>query len=391
MIEQAQYQNALDILNECRFRTTETDNRVIPLIAKCWQKSGYPVIADIISAHELCCKKTEENSKRCEIKNYEQIEKAVDGVLGHLVPGQEKFLYEKVKSLADNAQILEIGGLLGRSSCAMAYACVGTQKRIITIDTFTGMLKGGTHKQGHSFLDVWRHNINQLGLSSYFTVMVGASEEVLINLGKRPFIDMVFIDGSHHYHDIFNDFKLVYPLVKDNGWIFFHDVIPDWTGPFRIWYQFAKKLLHDYHYETSIAGGRKTENKAWTCNEFEPFDYSLELIKHLETQNNTDKQLLYELTFLHRIYQMQQNDDANNSKTSQIEQKVASMPDMLKTTIKHMLSKEAFKDGVLHYWQSLILLKQGEHDNGLSSLKKAIELCPSAYRTILKNRLELDN
>ena len=65
---------------------------------------------------------------------YKDIESSVETVDGHLVLGQEKFLFDKVRSLPEGAAILEIGSNHGRSTVSMAFGCVGTNKRIFSID-----------------------------------------------------------------------------------------------------------------------------------------------------------------------------------------------------------------------------------------------------------------
>ena len=71
---------------------------------------------------------------------FEDIFRYIDSVNGHLVSGQEKYLFEKVKSLPENANILEIGCNHGRSTSSMAFGCIGTKKTIFSIDTFIGIV-----------------------------------------------------------------------------------------------------------------------------------------------------------------------------------------------------------------------------------------------------------
>lgn len=192
---------------------------------------------------------------------YEDIALAVDSVQGWLVVGQEKFLFDKVKSLPDGAKILEVGSFVGRSTSAMAFACVGTNKRIFSIDTFVGMVDGGTKVQGNTFFDRWKSNITRLGLSQYITPLQGFSNELLANWGEESKFDFAFIDGSHHYADVLNDFELVYRLVKDGGWIALHDVEPGWEGPWRVWQETAMPLLSSHQSCSTIACGRKDSSR----------------------------------------------------------------------------------------------------------------------------------
>jgi predicted O-methyltransferase YrrM len=39
-------------------------------------------------------------------------------------------------------------------------------------------------------------------------------------------LDLLFIDGDHSYHGVLEDFRLYSTLVRDGGWIAFHDIVP---------------------------------------------------------------------------------------------------------------------------------------------------------------------
>ena len=63
----------------------------------------------------------------------------IDQIEGFLMTGQEEWLFKTVKSLPNEARILEIGCFKGRSTVCMAYGCVGTRRHVFTIDTFKGV------------------------------------------------------------------------------------------------------------------------------------------------------------------------------------------------------------------------------------------------------------
>ncbi len=54
----------------------------------------------------------------------------------------------------------------------------------------------------------------------------GKSEDFLKQHNLERKFDLVFIDGAHEYIASLNDFKLVLPLVNDNGLILLHDTYP---------------------------------------------------------------------------------------------------------------------------------------------------------------------
>lgn len=182
------------------------------------------------------------------ITNYASVKSEVEDVEGFLIPGQEEYLFNKVKSLPDDAIIVEIGSHKGRSTVAMGYACKGTKRKIHCIDPWPNTF--------NEFIS----NIQKNKLEDFIIPVKGMSQDILKsrhNLVGEKEVDFVFIDGSHEHIDVLKDFELAYPLVKKNGWIALHDVIETWPGPERVWNEIAKPILINHEYCTSIACGQK--------------------------------------------------------------------------------------------------------------------------------------
>ena len=141
---------------------------------------------------------------------------------GFLVPGQEQWLFEKVNSLPNDAVVVEIGSLYGRSSWAMGLACVGTCRRVFCIDPWKYAELGDL-----DFFDQWRANVAVNALDAHVMPLRGRSHDVLLRwnelTGGLP-IDFIFIDGWHEYASVLRDLELAFPLVRIGGWIALHDV-----------------------------------------------------------------------------------------------------------------------------------------------------------------------
>jgi predicted O-methyltransferase YrrM len=64
-------------------------------------------------------------------------------------------------------------------------------------------------------------------------VMAGDSQELTTLtridkiLGNRR-LDLLFIDGDHSFNSVKHDFETYSVLVKEGGWIAFHDIVPDY-------------------------------------------------------------------------------------------------------------------------------------------------------------------
>jgi predicted O-linked N-acetylglucosamine transferase (SPINDLY family)/glycosyltransferase involved in cell wall biosynthesis/predicted O-methyltransferase YrrM len=189
--------------------------------------------------------------------SYTTIQSAVEAIEGFMVPGQEEYLFNKVKSLPNDAVIVEIGSYKGRSTVAMSYACIGTNRKIYCLDTWDG---NDTDFSDRNFFDIWQENIEKNGLSQYVVPLRGYSHQILSQweeLTGDKAIDFIFIDGSHQFLDVLKDYEQSLPLVKDGGWIAFHDVVPTWPGPERVWHNIAKHCLLNHEYSSTLACGQK--------------------------------------------------------------------------------------------------------------------------------------
>ena len=193
------------------------------------------------------------------VSSYDSIKHAVDAIEGFLVPGQEKYLFDKVKSMPEDATIVEIGSFQGRSTVAMAYACVGTNRKIYCIDPWNFK---GSKLFPENIFEIWTDNIQNNRLDSYVTPLQGYSRDILSRwselVGNQK-IDFIFIDGGHEYEDVLPDFQLAFPLVKPGGWIALHDVRAGFPGVDRVWVENARVALTRHEGCSTIACGQKPE------------------------------------------------------------------------------------------------------------------------------------
>ncbi len=189
----------------------------------------------------------------------------IDAVKGFMIKGQERWLYNAVLNLPKDAVIVEIGSFLGRSTTAMAYACRGTQRKIYAIDTFQGnasdFIKGQNNIlwEGDDYLETFRQNLRNNNLLEHVIPMQGLSGDV--GQGWDKPIDFIFIDGSHVYEDVVNDFELFSPWVKNGCVIAFHDVQPQLDGPYRAWVNNIRNRLINTGHFFSIAYGQTFSNQ----------------------------------------------------------------------------------------------------------------------------------
>jgi len=192
---------------------------------------------------------------------WEKIKSRIDPIEGFLVPGQDRWLFEAARSLADGTVMLEIGAFKGRSTCCLAYGCLGTRKHVWSIDTFCGndtdFVKRGSTGQvmATGFFHEWFAHVRSCGLQQYVTALKGLSRDFYATW-SRP-IGFLFIDGSHEYQDVLADFESFYPHVAQGGIVALHDVTRDTPGPYRVWHEHARHKLRDTGVCSTIAYGCK--------------------------------------------------------------------------------------------------------------------------------------
>lgn len=183
----------------------------------------------------------------------------VRSIEGWLLGDQDRWLFETAQALPDRTNILEIGGYLGRSTCALGYGCVDTRKHVYSIDTFCGNDEDFVeHKdfEDETFIHQWWSNIIRCGLFEYVTPLVGKSSDYYYTWNKP--IHFLFVDGSHQYEDIFHDIGFFYGHVVPGGIVAVHDVIPEWPGPWRAWHELSGTLLENiWATDVTLAYGLK--------------------------------------------------------------------------------------------------------------------------------------
>lgn len=163
--------------------------------------------------------------------------------------------------------IIEVGSWKGSSAIAMAKSLqtLGITATIICVDTWLGGLNQWTVKGNdwsiHPFLvngypSVYYQffsNMIHAEVSDYILPIPNTSINVARYLqSKQIQADMVYIDGSHEYEDVYQDLNHYYPLVKKGGIIWGDDWHIHANGVVTAVTQFAHEnrlqLVQDFNY-----------------------------------------------------------------------------------------------------------------------------------------------
>lgn len=133
---------------------------------------------------------------------------------------------------------LEVGSLAGRSSVIIGTAAKESGVRLSCVDVWDsgkwdaiaeelGTRAKRYPKRPQKISEIFRTNMERLGLSETITPIMDKSENVLAGWSKP--LKFIHIDGCHEYEFVKRDIEWRNHLVKD-GIICFHDYQKKWPG-----------------------------------------------------------------------------------------------------------------------------------------------------------------
>lgn len=180
--------------------------------------------------------------------NWEKAAKNLNGLGNQFCLELAQVLFDTVKALPDNALILEIGAYKGFSTCALAFACVGTGKRVMTIDTFIGNPTNTNLQDGENYYGEFLDNIKARDLQGYITPLIGRSEAFYA--GWTFPLDLLFVDGDHRIMQ--EDLNAFFPHLKVGGILLMHDVYESHGT-----WQYVRELIDNARLIDNLGCGNK--------------------------------------------------------------------------------------------------------------------------------------
>jgi predicted O-methyltransferase YrrM len=186
-------------------------------------------------------------------RRFRQIWPLIEPIEGFLMQEEAHWLFDAAMGLPDTSNLVEIGSYKGRSTCALALGCHGTNKHVLAIDPFDG----GPDLPKADSLPEFMQNVRRCGVLEQVEPIVGCSLDVCKDWNKP--IQLLFIDGSHKYEDVLADFAGFYPHVVPGGMVAFHDVDESWPGVLRAWNDTFAHQLTELGHCFGIGYGRKAK------------------------------------------------------------------------------------------------------------------------------------
>jgi MMP 1-O-methyltransferase len=156
----------------------------------------------------------------------------LDALPGWLSHEEGETLYRLAKACTGRGVIVEIGSFRGKSTTCLGLGskAAGRGVRVYAIDP---------HRRG-SFPD-FRQNIENADLVDVVTPIQSGSQNAWRDFDEP--IELLFIDGSHKYKRVRDDFRRWVPKVVDGGVVAMHDTT--WfEGPKRVADELIFKSRH---------------------------------------------------------------------------------------------------------------------------------------------------
>jgi predicted O-methyltransferase YrrM len=170
-------------------------------------------------------------------------------------------LYSYVKQLEPNAIIVELGTGLGRTTAAMAYACIGSSRKIYTIDNYSQATRFTQVVKSDWSLTAAQENLKRLNLDEHVVFLnYTTTDPALLTIIPTP-IDMVFIDATHTYQEVVNDINFWKAVLRMNGIMCGHDWGLECSDGREVIKAVADTVLDPAH-------NFEVQHKIWKCRRY---------------------------------------------------------------------------------------------------------------------------
>lgn len=182
------------------------------------------------------------------------ISSATEGVYGFLTSRETETLAALAAFAPQGGQILEIGSLRGKSAIVLALASrlAGERPMVAAVDPLPDVPPCAAGADGKPSAEAMlRANLAKAGVADQVTIYKMLSDE-LATSWQAP-LRMLWIDGSHKYPAVKQDFAAFSKHLIDGGVLAMHDVLhPRCDGPLRV---FADEVLeNDCYWPAGVSG-----------------------------------------------------------------------------------------------------------------------------------------
>jgi len=150
-----------------------------------------------------------------------RVKPLIADIPGWLTDEEGEALYELARSCRGDGAIVEIGSWKGKSTVCLGLGSqAGRSVPIYAIDPHADYRFGD-----------FKTNVERAGIAELVRPVASLSQPAADTFDEP--IELLFVDGSHEYDLVLEDFEKWVPKVVDGGWVAFHDTT--WTvGPRKV-------------------------------------------------------------------------------------------------------------------------------------------------------------
>ena len=150
-----------------------------------------------------------------------RVKPLIADVPGWLTDEEGEALYDLARACTGKGVIVEIGSWKGKSTICLGLGSrAGVSVPVYAIDPHADYRFGD-----------FKTNVERAGITDLVRPIASLSQPAADDF-EEP-IELLFVDGSHEYDLVLEDFEKWVPKVVDGGWVAFHDTT--WTaGPRKV-------------------------------------------------------------------------------------------------------------------------------------------------------------
>jgi MMP 1-O-methyltransferase len=150
-----------------------------------------------------------------------RVKPLIADIPGWLTDEEGEALYELARSCNGSGVIVEIGSWKGKSTVCLGLGSqAGNSVPVYAVDPHADYRFGD-----------FKTNVERAGLADLVRPIASLSQTAADDFDQA--IELLFVDGSHEYDLVLEDFEKWVPKVVDGGWVAFHDTT--WTkGPRKV-------------------------------------------------------------------------------------------------------------------------------------------------------------
>jgi MMP 1-O-methyltransferase len=150
-----------------------------------------------------------------------KVKPLIADVPGWLTDEEGEALYELARACSGKGVIVEIGSWKGKSTVCLGLGSrAGASVPVYAVDPHADYRFGD-----------FKDNVERAGIQKLVRPVASLSQAAADGFDEP--IELLFVDGSHEYHLVLEDFEKWVPKVVEGGWVAFHDTT--WTaGPRKV-------------------------------------------------------------------------------------------------------------------------------------------------------------